>query len=340
VAAAGVAAALPGTIPFLRLMNINAQSDTPFIYPWWYLGDGAAGRANVGLLAVAVSVALAAAFLWLSPRYAPLLPALVAAGFFVTWLPLQLWNHSFANLSSASYSTGVTQQRSWIDQAVGRDADVTLVWTGENPYRGWENEFWNRSLRHVYDLGANTLLAAGREPRLTIQQSTGILLDPSHRALRAEYVLADSTAQIVGTPIAADQGRQMTLYRVNGMVRTATVIDGWQPDLWTGPTVDWTRRACTRGVLRVPVRSDPVLFAGVTQHIAVSGTTAPFVVSLPSNRATTITVPVTPRSGVCHVHFEISPTRRPSAYPVLNNPDSRLLGVLINGFQYAPTSGP
>src|SRR5205085_9396174 len=58
VAAAGVAAALPGTIPFLQLMNINAQSDTPFLYPWWYLGDGAVGRANVALVAVAVAAAL------------------------------------------------------------------------------------------------------------------------------------------------------------------------------------------------------------------------------------------------------------------------------------------
>ena len=341
VAAAVVAAALPGTIPFLGLMNINAQSDTPFIYPWWYLGDRVVGRANVALVAVAVSVALAAGFLWLSRRHAPVLPVLVAVGFFVTWLPLQLWNHSFANLSSASYSTGITAERGWIDHAVGRDADVTLIWTGDNPYRGWENEFWNRSLRHVYDLGASPLLAGGREPRLTIQKSSGILLDRSHKPVHAEYVLADSTTEIVGTTIVADQGRKMTLYRVHGLVRTATVIAGWQPDLWTGPTVDWTRHACTRGVLRVPVKSDPVLFAGVIQRIAVSGTTtAPFVVRLPSNRARTITVPLRPRHGVCHVHFEISPTRRPVSYPVLNNPDSRLLGVLVNGFRYAPSPGP
>jgi glycosyltransferase involved in cell wall biosynthesis/4-amino-4-deoxy-L-arabinose transferase-like glycosyltransferase len=337
VAAAGLAAALPGTIPFLRLMNINAQSDTPFLYPWWYLGDAVAGRANVALLAVAASAALAAAFLWLPRRYAPLLPAAVALGLFLTWLPLQLWTHSFARLSSASYSTGVTADRSWIDHAVGRDADVTIVWTGENPYRGWENEFWNRSVRHAYDLGSTPLIAGGDETRLTVQQSTGILLDAKGRPIRADYVLADTTAQIAGTPIAADQGRQMTLYRVDGPVRTATVIDGWHGDLWTGPTFDWTRRACTRGVLRVPVRSDPVLFAGITQRIAVSGTTTPFTVSLRSNRATTIAVPLVPSGGVCHVRFDVSPTRRPSAYPVLNNPDSRRLGVLVTGFQYVPS---
>ena len=191
----------------------------------------------------------------------------------------------------------------------------------------------------MYDLGAAPLLAGGREPRLTVQQSTGNLLDSNGRPVRADYVLADSTAQILGTAIAADQGRQMTLYRVDGPVRTATVIRGWHGDLWTGPTVDWTRRGCTRGVLRVPVHSDPVLFAGVTQRIAISGTTAPFVVRLRSDRAATITVPLRPRNGVCNVHFAVSPTRRPSAYPVLGNPDSRMLGVLVNGFQYAPSAG-
>src|SRR5205823_7774526 len=44
VAAAGVAAALPAAIPFVSLMNINAQSDTPFLQPWWYLGDRVSGR--------------------------------------------------------------------------------------------------------------------------------------------------------------------------------------------------------------------------------------------------------------------------------------------------------
>ena len=41
---------------------------------------------------------------------------------------------------------------------------------------------------------------------------------------------------------------------------------------------DWTRRECTAGSLRVQVHSDSQLFAGVTQHIAVSGSTTPFTV--------------------------------------------------------------
>ena len=105
------------------------------------------------------SVLLSAAFLWLPRRYAPVLPALVALGFLLTWLPLQLWIHSLPAASAAAYATGVSAPRAWVDNAVGRNADVTLVFTGANPYRGWENEFWNRSIHRVYDLGAPSLIS-------------------------------------------------------------------------------------------------------------------------------------------------------------------------------------
>jgi glycosyltransferase involved in cell wall biosynthesis len=340
VAAAGVAAALPGTIPFLDLMNINAQSDTPFLQPWWYLGDRVAGRGNVALLAVAVSVVLAAAFLWLPRRYAPVLPAVVALGFFLTWLPLQFWIHSFPRLSGAAYVTGIGAGKSWIDAAVGPNADVTIVWTGDNPYRGWENEFWNRSVKHVYDLsGPSTLIAGSSEPHLTIEGSTGIMLDPASKPVHVQYVLADPSVQIQGTRIAADVDRALALYRVDGILRTSASISGWLADTWTEPNVTWTRRDCARGVLRVPVHSDSTLYPGVVQRIAVSGTTTPFVVLLPSTATKTITVPLQPRGGICRVRFAITPSRRPADYPALNNPDPRTLGVLMSGFQYEPARG-
>lgn len=340
-AAAGIAAALAGVIPFLRLMNINAQSDTPFLYPWWYLGDEVAGRENVALLAVAASVALAAAFLWLPRRYAPVLPVLVALGFFLTWLPLQLWTHSFPRLSAAAYTTGISGNvpRSWVDRAVGRNADVTLVWSGDNPYRGWENEFWNRSIKRVYDLGEDALLEGTSEPRLTVQQSTGILRDPKGRPVHVRYVLADASAQIVGTRVAGDDDKSMVLYRVDGLLRTSTNIDGWYGDTWTGPAVDWTRHACAPGLLRIPVHTDPILFANTTQRIAVTGTTKPFVAHVSPTKPTTIVVHLKPVGDVCRVHLDISPARSPSDYPTLGNDDPRTLGVLATAFQYVRAAG-
>jgi hypothetical protein len=339
VAAAGLAAALPGAIPFTSLMNINAQSDTLFIQPWWYLGDRVVGGENVALLAVLLGVALGAAFLWLPRRYAPALPVVVAAGFLVTWLPLQLWIHSFPRLSAASYVNGIGAQKSWIDAAVGRDADVTIVWSGGNPFRGWENEFWNRSIRRAYDLGSDTLLAGATEPRATVEKATGILLDPEGRPIRASYVLADRALQIDGTEVASDPNQRMALYRVDGPIRAATSVSGWYQDSWTGPRLEWRRLACKPGTLTIPVHSDAALFAGVTQQIRISGTTTPSTVSLPSTADKTIVVHLVPKSGTCSVVLDVSPTRRPSDVPALNSTDIRRLGVLVGGLQYAPATG-
>ncbi len=332
VAAAGVAAALPGAIPFVGLMNINSQSDTPFLQPWWYLADRVTGAGNVALLAVVVSVLLSAAFLWLPRRYAPTLPALVALGFLLTWLPLQLWIHSFPRLSAAAYSTGIYAPRAWVDKAVGRKADVTLVFTGANPYRGWENEFWNRSIHRVYDLGAPSLIEGQSEPHVTVRPSTGVLQDPAARPVRVQYVLADPSTQIVGVKVAEDPVQHMAVYRVDGLLRTSTSISGWYGDTWTGPRVDWTRHACSGGLLRVPVHSNPVLFAGVTQRIAVSGSTVPFVVRLPSTATKTVVVHLRSHGGLCHVRFVITPVRQP-----LHDP--RTLGILATGFEYVPATG-
>lgn len=331
VAAAGVAAALPGAIPFGDLLNINAQSDTPFLQPWWYLGDRVAGLGNVSLLVVAASIALGALFLWLPRRYAPVLPALVALGFLLTWVPLQLWIHSFPRLSAAAYTTGIGAEPAWVDRAVGADADVTLVYSGDNPYRGWENEFWNRSVRRVYDLGQPPLIADAGEQRLTVQSSTGRLLDETGAPVHVRYVLADPNAQIVGEKVAEDPGKGMAVYRVNGVLRTSTLVDGWFGDTWTAPRFEWTRHGCVRGILNVPVRSDPNLYAGVTQRIAVSGDTTPFTVLLPSTAAKTIVVRLVPRRGLCHVRFAVSPSRKPPN-------DPRTLGILVGGFEYVPAS--
>jgi len=331
VAAAVVASALPAAIPFGSLLNINAQSDTPFLQPWWYLGDRVAGMDNVSLLVVVASLTLGALFLWLSPRYAPLLPAVVALGFFLTWLPLQLWIHSFPRLSRAAYSTGIGAERSWVDRAVGRDADVTLVYSGDNPYRGWENEFWNRSVRRVFHLGAAQLVAGAGEEMLTVQPSTSLLRRPSGAPLRADYVLADASLHILGKEVAADPGRGMAVYRVDGLVRTATSIRGWYPDTWTGRRVVWQSRSCAPGELRIPVRSNPELFAGVTQHIRVSGDAAPLTFAVPSSESRTIVVHLRPRAGACRVRFDVSPVRKPAG-------DPRRLGVLIGGFEYVPAA--
>jgi hypothetical protein len=137
--------------------------------------------------------------------------------------------------------------------------------------------------------------------------------------------------QIVGEKVAEDPGKAMAVYRVDGVLRTSTLIDGWYGDTWTKPRFDWTRRECTAGQLRVHVHSDSQLYAGVTQHIAVSGSTTPVTFPLPSTATRTIVVHLIPHGGFCRLRFAVTPARKPPN-------DVRRLGILVTGFEYVPAA--
>jgi glycosyltransferase involved in cell wall biosynthesis len=338
VVAAGVAAALPGAIPFLGLLNINAQSDTLGLQPWWYVGDALAGRGSVSVVVVLTSLALGAAFLWLPRRYAPVLPVAVAAGFLLTWLPLQLWTHSFPRLASSSYAQGVSPgHRSWIDRTVGRNAHVGVVWAGGNELSVWMNEFWNRSVDRVYDLGKHIPGDMATIP-LAVDQATGILRGAHGQTIRERYVLAPTSVDLLGKPIARDAPKNLVLYRVVPPARITTTLTGLYPEPvnpWSNASPVWTRYRCTGGTLTVVFSSDAQLFRGVTQTVRVTGTTPARTFRVPSNvSSVTKRFPLTPENGVCRVSFAISPARRPSLFPALHRSDSRLLGLHFDAIVY------
>jgi glycosyltransferase involved in cell wall biosynthesis len=333
IAAAGIAAALPGAIPFLSLLNITAQSDTIGLQPWWYLGDGLAGRNSVALVAVLLSLALGAAFLWLGPRYAPVLPMIVAVGFLATWLPVELWTHSFPRLATSAYNQGVgpQQQRSWIDRAVGRDAHVAMLWTGGNALAMWENEFWNRSVDRVYNLRA-PLPGDMPSTHVTVDEATGVLRDAKGRPIADPYVLSPTSVELVGKAIATDTAKGLVLYRVTPPARTTTQITGLYEEPvspWSSGHVVWQRSNCRGGALSIAVRSDRTLFKGVKyQTIAVTGTTRARTRRLTPAGHLSFLVPLTPRGGVCRVDFAISPTRSPGGS------DTRTLGLHFDVLRY------
>jgi glycosyltransferase involved in cell wall biosynthesis len=337
VVGAVLAVALVGAIPFASLLNENSQSDTPSLQPWWYLGASWTGYPTVALVASMTALALAAAFLWLPARFAPWLPALVAAGFVLTWIPLEAWPHGFPQAAVHQYDAAVASGTSWVDGAVGTDANVAVLWSGGSAIRIWENEFWNRSIRRVYGLDRAELAGGMPQTNVAAQRSTSVLVDASGRPIDADYVLTDRRAPVVGTRVAADEAHLLALYRVRGPVRLAQRITGWYDDSWTAPDVRWTRAQCTGGRLRFDVRSDPGLFKGTVQQVVVGGTTPSRTIAVhPHDPPHTVTLPLQPRGGACNVHLEISPARIPSNDPSLHTADNRLLGLLVDYFTYLP----
>jgi hypothetical protein len=287
---------------------------------------------------VLTSLALGAAFLWLPRRYAPVLPVAVAAGFLLTWLPLELWTHSFPRLASSSYAQGVSPgHRSWIDRIAGRNARVGVVWAGGNELSVWENEFWNRSVDRVYDLGARI---PGDMPSipLAVDQATGVLRGAKGQTIRERYVLAPTSVDLLGKPVARDAPKNLVLYRVSPPARITTTVTGLYPEPvnpWSNASPVWTRYRCPGGTLTVVFSSDAQLFRGVTQTVRVTGTTPARSFRVPS-KASSVTerFPLTPQNGVCRVSFAISPARRPSQYPALHRNDSRLLGLHFDSIAY------
>ncbi len=339
IVAAVAAAALPGALPLFTLIgggNVSALSDTVGLQPWWWLEQRVLQAGAVGLVVVAVAIGLAGCFLFLSRRYAAWLPALVATGFLLTWLPLQLWAFGFpsASLGALYQGIGTGHDRDWIDAAVGRDANVAVLASStRNPFAVQENEFWNRSVRALYNLAPHEFGGAMPERHAVANDQTGVVTWRG-KPVDADYVLTDVSNAVAGRAIAhaanvagGDQ-TPLVLYRVERPLRLTRRISGRYADGWSEPVLEWTNTSCTGGSLALELETDFTTFPK-GQKVRVTGTTPARTIRL--TRATSplaITLPLRPVRGVCRVRFASSPARVPGGA------DTRLLGARFRAIVY------
>src|SRR4051812_8100606 len=241
------AVGLVGAVPFAGLINGNAAADTLALLPFWSLQDtGLVTLDETAAVAVVGAVALGAAFLLVPRRYVLALPAAVAVWFGLTLLAVETNAHGGINhLSLQALFGGTTRfdERDWIDRTAGRDADVAFLWTGdeERKFSLWTNEFFNRSIGPVYDLGP---AAPGALP------STPVTVDPRTGELRgarpAPYALTDTSLPLAGTVVGSDPQRQLVLYRVDGPLRVRYRLEGIYGDGWSGASFSVRRYDCKR----------------------------------------------------------------------------------------------
>src|SRR5581483_6307536 len=212
VAAAATAAVLPVFIPFPRFITTSAISDTFALLPWWWIQDHGVVLANLRWVALGAAVA-AAALLFLPRRVAFVLPVLVGAYFVATSFVAENGRHGIHLASVGSRWAGSHEvHMDWIDRAVGTRATVDYVWSGGNPYTVWENEFFNRSFRHVYSLGGS---ASDPLTEMSVARRGDGDLVAGGRVLHAQYALADGSTELRGRLVAADP-LGVRLYRVDG----------------------------------------------------------------------------------------------------------------------------
>ena len=328
---AAAAAALPGVIPFEHLIDTPAESDELALLPLWWLQEHLITISEVALVVVAAAIVLACAFLLVSARWAYALPLVVLAWFVFTTERLEDFDHGFPKASIGARYQGIkVSNRDWVDQIVGRDGNVAFLWSGGDKnaqWRLWQNEFFNRSVGRVYDLGGPS---PGGLPETPVRRRVDGALLANGRLVRVPYVLADVHIPLAGGVVARDQAAGMVLRRADGPLAIAYRIKGLYPnDTWSGKHVTYTRLRCRGGRLSVDLAGDATLFHG-RQTVSSEGKSVSF---LPSESAT-LSVPMRRlREGTCRAVFTVRATAVPAVvFP--GSSDARVLGAHFTAFRY------
>jgi hypothetical protein len=312
-------ALLIAAIPFARFIGVQATADTLALLPWWNLQEHVITLGQVRLVATLSALSVAVLFLTVPRRYAVALPLVVFVYFAVSARPIES-RTSFA--SRGAIFQGIRSvPADWIDHKVGEDADVAAIWTGKpDVHVIWENEFFNRSVGPVYDVGAaipgglpSTSVTVGRD---------GYLRDEDGELIRHRYVLVDGSLDVNGVKRASDAPLGINLWELHRPVRSLTQVHGLYPnDTWSGRTVAYRRLECRGGSVRVTLLADASLF-GRAQTVRAGGVTTRVRPGIP----TTMTVLLTG----CRARFTVSPTKVPGPQ------DRRRLGVHFLSFEYRP----
>jgi hypothetical protein len=319
VVAIGVAL-LVAPLPFARFIGVAATADTLSLLPWWNLQEHVITLHQVRLVATLCALGAAAIFLAVPARYALALPLLLLVYFAVEQRPIEA-RTTFA--SRGALFQGIRSvPADWIDRQVGRDADVAAIWTGKpDVHVIWENEFFNRSVGPVYDVGAAPIPGGLHSTPVTVG-GDGYLRDADGRLVRHRYVLVDGSLDLNGVKRAADVPIGINLWEVHRPLRSLTQVRGLYPnDSWSGPAVSYRRLECRGGSVRVTVLGDTHLFAH-SQTVRANGVVR-------RARPGVVTPMTVPLRG-CTARFAITPTRVPGPE------DMRRLGIHFLSFEYLP----
>ena len=139
------------------------------------------------------------------------------------------------------------------------------------------------------------------------------------KTIRARYALADGSLDLNGAKVASDAPLGITLWRLDGPIRSLTQVRGlYANDTWSGPVVTYRRLDCSGGSVRVTVLGDASLFRGA--QTVLTGHVAHLV---EPGTPTSIDVPL----HDCRARFAVSPTKSAPG-------DPRRLGIHFLSFEY------
>ncbi|MBA2372383.1 MAG: hypothetical protein H0V71_12165 [Chloroflexi bacterium] len=220
------AALLPAVIPLDRFTeNVNFQALA--LVPWVTLREHVAWP--VGVLGFTSTIGLLFLLAIRTRARATAVVAPVVCVLLTVTLIAQSPIRAVAEWTSAA---GVGNTPNWVDRAVGDHASVSVLWF-ERPGRPfvqiaprhrvvWVNEFFNRSVGGVFELGSPMPYAL---PSTPVRLEDGrVVLESGRPAPLGQLVLAPCHVRVAGVPIARDPATGAVVVRVSEPVR-ATVFE-------------------------------------------------------------------------------------------------------------------
>jgi hypothetical protein len=285
---------------------------------------------DVTLLVVLVSIAVGTLLLLLPVRFALVLPALVLAYLVVIHGPIE---RRTSEASADAIQNGIGRSPDWIDRLVGPNAEVAALWSGlEPPVTLWENEFFNRAVGPVYNIGS--FPDGLPQQSLVLESATGIVRLQSGEPLRSRYVLVDRTMNLDGRVLSGNRavGAGMRLYEASQPVTIRERIHGLYADGWSGPEMVYTRYGCEGGVLGVILIGSSDLHPTPARVVARSGGRV-LAQALVGDAAQFFRVPLQSAGGVCEARLAVSPVVTPAASDPRAT-DPRPLGVRARAFTF------
>ena len=337
--AAGVPALLLFALPLGSLLNVSILSDTFGLIPFLRMSErfpGGIPEARHFLLAGGIAAGLAF-LLWPREAYASLiLPAAVAIFLIASSYPVESRLRDYSR--SLRDSAGPLGSRSWIDNRLGSGGDAAfLIGTTPEPSIEsqvlWQNEFWNRSLRKVYDLNNSGL--SGFSETTVSATGKGLFVDPTGAPIHVPYLVSNLAFEVDGQLIAAHP--PLGLYRTRGPLRLAAATGGIYGDGWMGAEASYSRYSprSPQGTVAISLSRTAWTGPDVPGHVRIVRITdrGQQVVrrwTIHSGATRTFVVPVSRGPFAIAVH--ISPTFSPSSY---GQPDTRQLGAQVS-FHFQP----
>jgi hypothetical protein len=249
--AVAIPAALLTAIPIERLFNVPILGDTFALIPLVRLSALVEGGTDAVRVLLALGAGAAALLFVLVPRR--LAATTIAA--VAVFLAMSAWSVAGTLRVQANATRLETRaaDADWIDDAVGSDAAVPFIFTGDlvsNPHLLWQTEFWNRSVGDVYGLDSADPTSLPVVPT-TVDSRGRIVRTTDGRPHAPHYVVAEPGLDIVGKRVAAE-GR-LVLYRVPAPLRLRSRLNGVYGDGWSGSNATYTRFSEHPGKVRVDV---------------------------------------------------------------------------------------